>query len=259
MTSTAQTKKRSSSVSALPKLLAVESKLLLREPGTLVFGIVLPSVILLGLGAIPALREPSPEFGGDRFVDHWAPSALILGLGIMGLQQIPSVLATYREKGILRRMSTTPVSPAAMLVAQLAVAFAAGVVTAVMLIASARLVLDVSFPQHPWWFALTFAVGYASLLAIGTLIAAVVPTVRLAYGVAMLAYIVAMVSGGVFLPRFLLPDALVRAGDYVPPGVEAMMDAWSGEAGPPDLAQLGTMVLIAVVAGAVAAKFFRWE
>lgn len=259
MTSPAQTKSRSSSMSALPKLIAVESKLMLREPGALGFGILFPSALLLGLGAVPILREPSPEFGGVRFVDYWAPSALILGLGIMGLQQIPTMVASYREKGILRRMSTTPVNPAAVLIAQLVVAFAAGVATAVTLIASARLVLDVALPQHPWWFALTFALGYASLLAIGMLIAAVVPTVRLANGVATLAYMVAMVFGGVFLPRFFLPDALVRIGNYTPPGVQAMLDAWSGGAGPPDLAQLGTMVLIAVAAGAVAAKFFRWE
>jgi ABC-2 type transport system permease protein len=250
---------RTSSLPALPKLIAVESRLMLREPTALIFGIAFPTVLLLGLGALPILREPSPEFGGVRFVDYWAPTALILGLGIIGLQQIPTMVAAYREKGILRRMSTTPVSPGAVLLAQLVVAFATGAVTAAVLIASARLVLDVPTPQHPGWFAVAFTVGYASLLAIGMLIAAVVPTVRLANGFAMLAYMVTMLLGGVFLPRFFFPDALARMGEYTPPGVQALLDAWSGETGPPELAQLGTMVVIAIIAGAVAARFFRWE
>ncbi|MUL44317.1 ABC transporter permease [Streptomonospora sp. PA3] len=245
-------------VSVLAKLVSVEAKLLLREPGALAFGILFPSALLLGLGAVPLLREPSPEFGGLRFVDYWAPSALILGLGIMGLQHIPTTVAAYREKGVLRRMSTTPVGPGAVLVAQLIVAFASGVVTAAVLIASAWAVLDVSPPEQPWWFALSFAVGYGSLLAVGMLIAAVVPSVRLATGAATLAYMVTMVIGGVFLPRFFFPDALARLGDYTPPGVQAMLDSWSGEA-VPDPLQLGTMALIGGVAAAVAARFFRWE
>jgi len=36
--------------------------------------VLLPSVVLLALGAIPALRTPAPEFGGARFVDVFAPA-----------------------------------------------------------------------------------------------------------------------------------------------------------------------------------------
>lgn len=255
---------------SLVKLTTVEAKLFLREPMVVIFGVVFPTILLLGLGAIPALREPSPEFGGVRFVDVWAPTALVLGLGILGVQYIPSVLASYRENGILRRMSTTPVHPGTVLAAQLIVGMAAAIAAAGLLIVSAWLALDVPPPQHPWWFALTLVVGYGALLAIGTLIAAVTPNVRVANGVAMLAYMVVMLIGGVFLPRFLLPDFLVRLGAYTPPGVQALLDAWSGEtsaaatagmseAGPSLLVQLGIMALIAVVVGAIAAKLFRWE
>lgn len=257
MTSPTQSRNRPRPV--LAKLVAVEAKLLLREPGALVFGILFPSVLLLGLGSIPTLREPAPQFSGARFVDVWAPSALILGLGTFGLQHIPAAVASYREKGVLRRMSTTPVHPGTVLVAQLVVAFVSGVATALVLITSARLVLDVPLPQHPWWFALAFTLGYASLLAIGMLIAAVVPTMRLANGVTMFVYMVVMVLGGVFLPRSFFPDAVANLGDFTPPGVQALLDAWSGEAGPPTVVHLGTMVVIAIVAGVAAARFFRWE
>jgi ABC-2 type transport system permease protein len=70
-------------------------------------------------------------------------------------------------------------------------------------------------------------------------------------------YLLAMFFGGVYLPRFLLPDLLVRIGAYTPPGVQAIQDAWIG-AGPNPL-QLGVMAGTAVVAGTVAAKMFRWE
>ena len=38
-----------------------------------------------------------------------------------------------------------------------------------------------------------------------------------------------MFLGGVYLPRWLLPEVLVRIGDFTPPGVQALLDAWSGD------------------------------
>jgi len=70
------------------------------------------------------------------------------------------------------------------------------------------------------------------------------------------------------VPRFLLPDFLVSLGNYAPPGVQALLDAWLGSdspaaaidpAGPPMLVRLGIMALIAVTAGLVAARLFRWK
>ncbi|ROO51137.1 ABC-2 type transport system permease protein [Micromonospora sp. Llam0] len=251
-------------MSALRKLTVAEAKLFLREPMAVVFGVLFPTAILLGLGAVPALRQPSPEFGGVRFVELWAPSALVLGLGIVGLQHIPVAVAGYRERGILRRMSTTPVHPGTVLAAQLIVALAAAVVAAVLLIVSAWLVLDVPLPRRPVGFAAAFLLGFGAILAIGMLIAAVAPTARVANGLATVVYMVTMFAGGVFLPRFLLPDFLMRLGDYTPPGAQSLLVGWSGDAvagaaGSAQLLRLGIMALIAVAAGGAAAKLFRWE
>jgi ABC-2 type transport system permease protein len=244
-------------MSTLYKLTVAEGRLFLREPMSVALGLVFPTVLLLGLGAIPILREPSPEFDGQRFVDLFAPSALVLGIGVVALQHLPNVIAGYREQGILRRLSTTPVPPVTLLIAQLLVALTAVVVSAVLLIVSAWLVLDVAPPQHPLGFAVAVLVGFGAVLAIGTLIAAVTPSQRVATGVSTLVYMVAMFASGVFLPRFLMPDALARLGDVTPPGVQALLDAWTGQ--PPTLLQLGIMALVAAAAATAAAKLFRWE
>lgn len=256
-------------MSTLWKTTLVEGKLFLREPMSVGFGVLFPTAIMLILGAVPALREPSVEFDGARFVDGWAPTALVMGLAIIGLQHIPTVLATYRENGILRRVSTTPVHPATILVAQLIVALAAALTAAAILIVSAWLVLDVPLPQHLLGFVLAFVSGFGALLAIGLLIAAVAPNVRAANGVAILAFMLVMFVGGVYVPRFLMPEFLVRLGDYTPPGVQSLLDTWSSntavaaavgaEATGAQPLQLGIMALIAVAAGWTAARLFRWE
>lgn len=251
---------------ALFRLTVAETRLFLRDPVSVGLGVLFPAALLLGLGAVPALREPAEEFGGVPFVEAWAPAALALGLGIIALQQIPVVVATYRERGVLRRMSTTPVHPAAMLAAQLLVALGAAVLAGVLVVVSAWLLLDVPLPRQPLAFAAAFVVGFGALLALGMLIAAVAPTLRLATGLSTLAYVAAMFAGGVFLPQFLMPDLLVRVSAYVPPGVQALLDTWAGVAttsgdgtSPPLLLQVGIMALLAVVAGGAAARLFRWE
>jgi ABC-2 type transport system permease protein len=242
----------------LLKTVAVEGKLFVREPLSVIFGVLFPTVILLGLGAVPVLREPSEDFDGARFVEFWAPTALVLGLAVVGLQHIPGVLATYREKGVLRRVSTTPVHPGVVLAAQLIVALAAAVVAAVLLVATGALVLDIPLPANPVQFTVAFLLGFGAVLALGLLIAAVAPNARVAGGLATLVFMLVMFAGGVYLPRFLMPEPLLRLGDYTPPGVQALLDAWSGERAIQPL-PLAIMALVAVAAGWAAARLFRWE
>lgn len=69
-------------------------------------------------------------------------------------------------------------------------------------------------------------------------------------------FFTAMFLGGVYFPRFLLPDVLIRVGDFMPPGVQALQDAWTGTG--PQPPHLAVMAAITTVAGLAAAKL-RWE
>lgn len=253
-------------MTALRQLIMTETKLFLRDPIAVAYGLLFPTVLLLGLGSIPILRHPSPEFAGVRFVDHWAPSALVIGMIAIGVQHVPIVVATYRERGILRRLGTTPVHPSMLLVTQLIVAFVFVVLSAVILIVAAWLVLDVSLPQQPVTFMLAFVLGFAALVGVAMVSAATTPTAQSANGISMVLFLVTMFFGGVFLPRFMLPDIVMTIGDFVPPGVQNLLASWDPaaaahtvELGWPMWAQLTVMAAIALVASAVAAKLFRWD
>ena len=99
-----------------------EAKLFARDPIALFFGFIFPGLLLLLLGLFfPGFDEPSADLGGDRYIDVYAPLVLALGLATLGLVTLPPILGTYRQFGILRRLRTTPVHPARLLWAQLAV------------------------------------------------------------------------------------------------------------------------------------------
>ena len=77
--------------------------------------------ILLIFGSIFGPPEPDPALGGLRFIDVFVPSLVVITIGTLGIQTLPIRLATYREKGILRRLSTTPAHPLRLLAAQLVI------------------------------------------------------------------------------------------------------------------------------------------
>lgn len=239
------------------KIIKVESLLFLRERSMVVFSVLLPTLLLLVLGAIPALRTPDPLFAGARFIDSYLSSLIVITLAFLGLNKLPTTMATYREKGILRRLSTTPMNPAKLLAAQLVVSLVAAVLSILLLVVVGNLVFDIDLPHNPGAFVVVVLLGASSLFALGLVVAALAPTARAASGWAAVLFLVVMFFGGVYLPRYLLPGFLKDVGDYLPPGVQALQDSWLGTT--PQVSHLAIMALIAVAAGTVAAKSFRWE
>ena len=238
-------------------LIVTEAKLVFREPVTWLAAIALPTVILLIFGSIFGATEPDPALGGLRFIDVFVPSLVVITVGTLGIQTLPIRLATYREKGVLRRLATTPVHPLRLLVAQLAIYMVTAVIALVLLVIVANVAYGVPLPVQPVYYIVAFLLGMGSLFAIGLLVAALAPSSRVATAVAIPMFFVVMFLGGVYLPRVYLPDILVKIGDFTPPGVQGLQDAWLGTV--PQVAPLLGMGLLTVVVGVLAVRLFRWE
>jgi ABC-2 type transport system permease protein len=244
-------------MNALTKLIVLEAKLFLRDPVAWLSTLVLPTGILLVLGTIPGLRTPNEAFGGQRFIDLFAPSLVVITLAMLGVNILPIRLATYREKGVLRRLGATPINPAALLLAQLIVHLVVAVCAVALLLLVGRLGFAIALPQHMLGFVAAFLLGTAALFALGLLIAALAATARTGTALATPLFLLTMLLGGVYVPRFFLPPFVQQLGAYTPPGVQGLQDAWLGVA--PQPLQLLGMAIIAVAAGAAAARLFRWE
>jgi ABC-2 type transport system permease protein len=238
-------------------LIATEARLIFREPITWLAAIALPTVILLIFGSLFGTSEPDKALGGLRFIDVFVPSLVVITVGTLGIQTLPIRLATYREKGVLRRLSTTPAHPTRLLAAQLVIYLVISVIALALLVIVANVAFGVPLPRQPLGYVVAFLLGMTSLFAIGLLVAAVAPSSRVATAVAIPMFFVVMFLGGVYLPRVYLPDVLIRIGDYTPPGVQGLQDAWMGTT--PQIGPLLGMAVLTVVVGALAVRLFRWE
>jgi ABC-2 type transport system permease protein len=241
------------------KLTLTEIRLLLREPMAAFFSVIFPTLLVVILGFVPFFREPIPEVGNLRVIDLFVGIAITLILATVALQITPAVLALYREQGILRRLATTPVRPAALLGAQLAAALATAIVSATVVIAVGRIAYDVPLPAHPAAFLLSYLLAAVGVFAIGLFIAAVAPTGKAANAIGTFLFFPLMFFAGLWTPREVFPGWLQRIGDFTPLGAgeRALHEAMTGDW--PNLLSATVLVGYLVVFGVAAARLFRWS
>ncbi len=245
--------------SASTAVLKAEARLFGREPGALFWIVAFPSVLLTVLGLIPSFREVSDDLGGRRVIDLYVPVAVLLALIMAGLQAMPPVLTGYRERGILRRMSTTPVRPASLLTAQLTLHGVAALLSAVLALVVGRIAFGVKLPGQAAGYALALVLATASALALGATVCALSRTQKIATAVGSMVFFPTMFTAGVWVPVQAMPDTLATIVGYTPFGAaaEALGRAASGDW--PGWEHLGVTALWAVVLTATAVRRFRWE
>ncbi|MBV9047902.1 MAG: ABC transporter permease [Solirubrobacterales bacterium] len=239
------------------RLLATEAKLFLREPIAIFWGVFFPLILTVAMGI--AGDRHDKHLGGLSLVDVYVPVAMAMVIAILSAQMLPVILASYREKGILRRMSTTPVRPVALLGADVAVNLSVVICALVVIAIVGRLGWGVSLPRQGLGFALTLALAAVAMLALGALVASIAPTTRVAQGIGTLLFFPMMFFAGLWVPRQQMSSGLRQVSDFTPLGAAtaAIQDTMQGHW--PHLSHLGVLAVYAIVFSLAASRLFRWE
>ncbi|WP_308799296.1 ABC transporter permease [Agromyces silvae] len=246
-------------MSALYRLTTTESRLFFREPISVIFALLLPPVLLVVLGLIPSFREPNEGLGGLRLIDIYTPIVVAIAITTLAITGLPQQFATYREKGVLRRMRTTPVRPVAMLGALLIMSTVMSLFTLVAVLGIARFGFDVELPQLPAAYLTAYLLTALAMFAVGLLVASLAPSGAAASAIGLVLFFPMLFFAGLWIPRDAMSDVLRTISDFTPlgAGVQALQDAAAGEW--PQLLHVAVMLGWTIVAGALAARYFRWE
>ena len=244
---------------ALTRLTRTEFRLFLRERVGPIWGVGFPLLLLIIFGSIPSFSRPKASLGGLTELDLYVPILIGFVIAMLALNVLPPVLATYREKGVLRRLRTTPVGPARVLTAQLVIDVAVVTVTMALILAVARIGYGVALPRQPGGFVLAALLAAVALLAVGLFVAAAAPTGRAANAIGGILFFPMMFFAGLWLPIAQMPAMLRHISHVTPLGaaVQALQDSAQGHW--PHPLQLLTLAAYAVAFGLAAVRLFRWE
>jgi ABC-2 type transport system permease protein len=237
----------------------IEVKLFLREPITVVFTLALPPLVLYVLAEVFG-NTPDPEgtvFRGVGAINYYVPAYIGLVAASLGVIGLPVHLASYRERGVLRRFQAARVPVGALLVSQLAVLVAGMLAGSALLLALARMLYDIVWPAN--WLGVTAAAGLGIVVfaALGALLGVAMPTARAAQGIGILLWFLMQMLCGAGPPTEVLSPSLNRVGTALPLRhlIVALQDPWLGKGF--NWTEMAILATIAVVAGGLAATLLR--
>lgn len=240
-------------------VLRTEFRLFRREPGAVFWILLFPTLLLAILGSIPSFRDHDASLGGLRLIDTYVPVVVLVALITSGVQSMPQGVTGYRERGILRRMSVTPVRPAALLTAQMLVQGSAALGSAVLALAVGRLAFDVTLPKQAAGYLLALVLAVLAALALGSVVSAVSRTTKMANAIGTVVYFPMMFCAGVWLPVQAMPHLMARVVGLTPFGAAARALGEAAAGDWPGWDHLGVLALWTVLLTAAAARWFRWE
>ncbi len=216
---------------SLLKMTWIEAKLFLREPVGAFFTLVFPLMMLFLFGSIYG-NIPSQYFGGRGTVDISVPAYTAMIIATTSLVGLTITMASYREKGILRRLRTTPVSPLVVLLAQVIVLFLMTALGMLLLVVAGRLVYQMRFDGNAFSVLVGFILCCLSFFAIGFVLAGLMPTARTAQVVGMVILYPMLFLSGAGFPRELLPETILKISTFLPLTyvVTLLRGLWIGDA-----------------------------
>jgi ABC-2 type transport system permease protein len=242
------------------ELTIVEMKLFVREPAAAFFTLVFPLMMLFLFGSIYGNQRTS-FFGGYGYVDVAIPAFIGMIIATTSLMSLPIEIASYKERGVLRRLRLTPLGPVAVLVAVAGTSFVMTLGAVLLQVIAGKLFYDARPPASWLNVGLGFLLSSATFLVFGFAIAGVLPTARTTQVVSMAVFFPMLFLSGATIPAEALPSG-VRAFNQVLPlthAVTLLRGLWAGNAWSDELGAVFFLAATLVACLLISARTFRWE
>jgi len=210
------------------RLLSQELRLVARDPFTLAFTLAFPIVAMLVVGGAFGTE---PAHGFPLNPSHWyIASYFTVMIGATGLVLLPVHIASYRERGVLRRFAAAGFPRWSFALAELALGLIAIAIAGAALLIVAAPAYGVPPVQHPIGVAAGMIAGSIAFVSIGVLLGTVLPSARAAQAVGLLLYFPSLLLGVGGPPTFVMPPGLRAVAENLPLALvnRAIRDPWLG-------------------------------
>jgi len=239
----------------------LEIKIFVREPLGVIGTVGIPVIVFVALGRMFA---PRPGRSGATAPDLMTIDLPILTAILIALSAVLSlvtIIAIYREGGILKRLRATPLRSHTILTAHVIVKLLFTALTLVLMVLAGRRYFPPGIHAPFVSFGLALLYSTLCIVSLGFLIASVVPTARFAQPVGTLILYPMIGLSGLFAPISVLPPALRIIARALPLtyAVSLLRGIWRGDGWLAHAGDVGALALIFLICTALSARVFRWE
>src|SRR5580700_7878903 len=169
------TGRRTAMNTAAGRLIRAELKLMTRDPLVLTFVFAFPIVTMLIIGGAFGTK-PTPGFDNTNPAHWYVASYLTVVIAAVGLVMLPVHLASYRERGVLRRFAAAGFPRWSFAVAQLVAGLITTAVACALLLAVAAPVYGLPALHDGWRVGVALAFGAVGFVSLGVLLGTVLPS-----------------------------------------------------------------------------------
>jgi ABC-2 type transport system permease protein len=239
----------------------LEIKIFLREPLGVIGSVFVPVFLFGVLSRMFGGRLTQTPEGYRGIVGPDLAVFAALLIGISAVLSLVTIIAIYRESGILKRLRATPLRPLTILSAHVLVKLVFTAITLILTLLLGRRYFAVDIPI-PWVaFTAATAVSTLSILSLGFVLASVAPTARFAQPIGTIVLYPMVGISGLFVPVHEMPAVLRLIAHLTPAtyAVSLMRGAWHHDSLLSHTGDLVGLAIIAAVGTLLAIKWFRWE
>jgi ABC-2 type transport system permease protein len=222
------------------------------------WNIVFPIGLMLLFGALYGKQKD--------VIPYLATGMVVLSLLANGLIGNAATMAIWRERGILRRIQTTPLPLWQLLLARIVAQSIVMIGQALLLIGTSVVVFGAKYDIGNLIRAIpSVVVGALLFMAFGQALAALVRKTESVNIVAQVIYFPLMFLGGLMIPLSQLPDYLQTIGKYLPSALIAdlirtpMLGLGAADMTLPLATTLLGVVVYFAVTVFIATRFFKWS
>ena len=234
-----------------------------REPASVFFTVAMPLIFLFLF--VSVFGNDTTKIAGHavKSSTYYVPSIITLAAVSATIVNLAITFTILREKGLLKRVRSTPLPPWVYLAGRILTATVVTVILVAAITVLGRLVYGVHVPTHTLpGLVLTVIVGTAACCALGFALTGIIPSEAAAPAITNAVILPLYFFSGVFIPDDQLPSGMKFIGSLFPvrhlfqafltafdPATKGAGFAWG---------HLAVLAAWGVVGGVVAVRTFRW-
>lgn len=244
-------------MNAVIKLANLETKMFFRDRLSVFWTFLFPVVMIWLFGSMFGNNTSGPFTFAELFVPSW------IGVNIVTTSffTLGTVLAGYRETGVLRRYQSTPLQPWKILAAHTVQGTVIFVISAILLMVFGMLMYDLHAPVYIGSTLLALLISILAFFPFALFITSLAKNTQSAAAISSLFLNLMLFLSGATFPIEFMPIVLQYVAKILPLYyvINLLRGTWNEAPITAYGLEVGILLGVAVVSVILASRFFRWN